>query len=158
MPTQALDRALWLIAAALIAAIIGVVVYKVHPLLRPEPLFSAPLDPGCDLRSGPCIARFPEGGVLRFEILPHQIPVLAPLSLRVETQGLAVQGVEVDFAGVDMNMGFNRVALRALGGGRFAGEGMLPTCVRDRMVWEAQVLLQTPGGLVAAPFRFDTTR
>lgn len=157
MPAQALDRALWLLAAVLVAAIIGVVVYRVQPLLKPEPLFTAPLDPGCDLRSGPCIARFPEGGELRFEILPGQIPVLAPLTLRVETRGLAVQGVEVDFAGVDMNMGFNRVALVALGGGRFTGDGMLPACVRDHMVWEAQVLLQTPAGLVAAPFRFATT-
>jgi hypothetical protein len=33
---------------------------------------------------------------------------------------------------------------------------MLPVCVRDRMTWEARVLLTTPRGLIDAPFRFTT--
>lgn len=152
------DRALWLVLSGLLAAIAGVAIYKLQPLLSPKPVLSAPLDPGCDLRLGPCTARFPEGGELTFEILPNAIPILVPLTLRVAIQGLQAGGVEVDFAGVDMNMGFNRVSLAAVGGGRFEGEGMLPTCVRNRMIWEAKVLLQSPAGLLAAPFRFETTR
>jgi hypothetical protein len=35
---------------------------------------------------------------------------------------------------------------------------MLPVCVRDRMTWEARVLLQFPQRLLAAPFRFETLR
>ena len=158
MTVKGSDRSLWLSALALLAAILGVAVYKALPLLRPEPVLSAPLDPTCDLRSGPCEARFPGGGVLTFEILPRPIPVLAPLSVRVEARGLEPLGAEVDFAGVDMNMGFNRVPLTAAGAGRFEGQGMLPTCVRHRMVWDAKVLLETPAGLLAAPFRFETTR
>jgi hypothetical protein len=84
--------------------------------------------------------------------------VLAPLTLRVEVRGLDPSGVEVDFSGVAMNMGFNRVSLQSAGPGQFEGEGMLPTCVRARMDWEAKVLLQTPSGLLGAPFRFTTTR
>lgn len=152
------DRALWLVLLGLLAAIAGVAIYKLQPLLSPKPVLSAPLDPACDLRLGPCTARFPEGGELTFEILPNAIPILVPLTLRVAIQGLQAGGVEVDFTGVDMNMGFNRVSLASVGGGRFEGEGMLPTCVRDRMTWEAKVLLQSPAGLLAAPFRFDTTR
>lgn len=152
------DRALWLVLLGLLAAIAGVAIYKLQPLLSPKPVLSAPLDPACDLRRGPCTARFPGGGELTFEVVPNAIPILVPLTLRVAIQGLQASGVEVDFAGVDMNMGFNRVSLVAVGGGRFEGEGMLPTCVRDRMTWEAKVLLQSPAGLLAAPFRFDTTR
>lgn len=158
MAMGGLDRVLWLALAGLLAAIAGVAVYKVQPLLNPQPVLSAPLDPACDLRRGPCIAHFPGGGELTFEILPGAIPVLAPLELRVEVQGLEARGVEVDFAGVDMNMGFNRVSLTAVGDGRYAGGGMLPTCVRDRMAWEAKVLVEGPKGLVAAPFRFETSR
>lgn len=158
MTSKGIDRSLWLMVLGLLAVVIGVAVYKALPLLSPEPVLSAPLDPHCDLRSGPCEARFPGGGTLTFEILPRAIPVLVPLSLRVVTQGLEPRGVEVDFAGVDMNMGFNRVSLMAAGGDRFEGEGMLPTCVRQRMDWEAKVLLMTPAGLLAAPFRFETTR
>jgi hypothetical protein len=158
MASAGLNRALWLLILALFGAIAGVAVYKAQPLLNPKPVLAAPLDPDCDLRSGPCRARFPGGGALIFEILPRAIPVLAPLRLRVEAEGLEARAVEVDFAGVDMNMGFNRVHLAPLGDGRYEGEGMLPTCVRDRMDWEAKVLLQTPAGLLAAPFRFATTR
>jgi hypothetical protein len=35
---------------------------------------------------------------------------------------------------------------------------MLPVCVRDRMTWEARVLLHYADGLRAAPFRFDSLR
>jgi hypothetical protein len=74
----------------------------------------------------------------------------------VRTEGVDPDRVEVDFAGVDMNMGFNRVALKPVGQGTFAGTGMLPVCVRARMTWEARVLLHTDAGLLAASFRFDT--
>ncbi len=158
MAMRGFDRALWLVILGLLAAIAGVAVYKAQPLLNPRPVLSAPLDPACDLRLGPCAAHFPGGGELTFEILPNTLPVLAPLTLRVGVKGLETHTAEVDFAGVDMNMGFNRVSLTAVGGSRFEGEGMLPTCVRDRMDWEARVLLQGPAGLRAAPFRFQTTR
>lgn len=151
-------RDLWLIGLGLLATIVGFAIYEAQPLLNPKPALSIPLDPGCDLRSGPCRALVPGGGELSFEILPRTIPVLAPLSLRVVAEGLESHGVEVDFAGVDMNMGFNRVPLKAVGGGLYEGEGLLPICVRNRMAWEAMVLVQTPSGLIAAPFRFETTR
>jgi hypothetical protein len=158
MASKGFNRALWLFVLGLLAAIVGLAIYKAQPLLNPQPVLSAPLDPGCNLRSGPCRAHFPGGGELTFEILPRAIPVLTPLRLRVAAEGLETGGVEVDFAGADMNMGFNRVSLKATGGGLYEGEGMLPTCVRDRMAWEAKVLAQTPSGLIAAPFRFETTR
>jgi hypothetical protein len=158
MAIKGFDRALWLVILGLLAVIAGVAVYKVQPVLNPKPVLSAPLDPACDLRLGPCTAQFPEGGELSFEVLPSTLPVLAPLTLRVAVKGLEARAAEVDFAGVDMNMGFNRAGLTPVGGGRFEGEGMLPTCVRERMTWEARVLVQSPAGLVAAPFRFETSR
>lgn len=157
MTSKAFGWALRLLILALLAVIAGVAIHKARPLLNPEPVLSAPLDPSCDLRLGPCTAIFP-GGQLSFEIQPRSIPVLAPLTLRVEVRGLEPSGVEVDFSGVDMNMGFNRVGLQSAGVGGFEGQGMLPTCVRDRMAWEAKVLVQTPAGLLAAPFRFETIR
>ena len=157
MASKGFGRALWLISLALLAILAGVAIYTARPLLSPEPALSAPLDPACDLRLGPCMASFPKGG-LSLEILPRSIPVMAPLNLRVQLRDLEPSSVEVDFAGVDMNMGFNRVHLEAAGEGGFEGQGMLPTCVRERMAWEAKVLVQTPAGLLAAPFRFETVR
>jgi hypothetical protein len=149
---------LWLILAGLAIGLVATLVYKLWPLLHPPLSQLAALDAGCDLRSSPCEAAFAGGGRIRFGIEPRPIPIAAPLQLRVETAGLEVAAVEVDFAGADMYMGFNRVALPRIEEGRYLGQGMLPVCVRTRMTWEARVLIHTPGGILAAPFRFDTIR
>jgi len=158
MKTAGMNRSLWLALFALLAAVVGAAVYKLQPLLNPQPVLLAQPDPWCDLRSGSCSARFPDGGMLTFEVEPKGIPVLTPLTLRVSVDGIETDAVEVDFAGVDMNMGYNRAALSPVGPGSYQGNGMLPICVRNRMSWEARVLLHGPRGLLAAPFRFETSR
>ena len=118
----------------------------------------APLDSSCDLRAGPCTSPLPGGGSITFSLSPRSIPVMQPLLLEVVVDGIEANGAEVDFQGVDMNMGFNRPRLSAAGGGRFSGQGLLPVCVRDAMEWEARVLIESELGLLAAPFRFVTVK
>lgn len=132
--------------------------YKVWPILHPPLVRIATPDRGCDLRAGPCKAFFPDGGWVSFAIKPRAIPIVTPLWLDVKVSGLDATAVEVDFVGVDMNMGFNRVSLRETQVDRYTGQGMLPVCVRTRMTWEARVLIHTPEGILAAPFQFETTR
>ncbi len=90
--------------------------------------------------------------------------MLRPLRIKVGLDALPMpQRVELDFAGFDMDMGYNRVVLHAgsdPGGDTvsYSGSGMLPICVRDRMTWEARVLIYLPDGILAAPFRFETHR
>ena len=150
---------LWAMIGVLGVAFVVVAVYKAWPILFPRAFEIAPLDPNCDLRKGPCVSKLAGGGEISLSIEPRSLPVVQPLELRVEARGLQTTGVEVDFSGVGMNMGFNRPRLEPAGPpGRFAGAAMLPVCVRARMTWEAKVLVETPGGLVAAPFRFDTVK
>jgi hypothetical protein len=149
-------RMLWILVGLLGLAVAGVALYRVWPLLYPEVVAEAPLDPRCDLRAGSCTGVLPGGGRVRFAIAPRDIPVVKPLRLTVETEGLEVRAVAVDFSGVDMNMGYNRATLQREAPGRFAAQAMLPVCVRARMTWEARVLLRTADGLLAVPFRFDT--
>ena len=149
---------LWIAAGVLFAVVAGVAVYKVWPLLNPRVAEVAPLDPDCDLRAGPCAVRLEDGTRISFAIEPREIPVVQPLTLDVAVEGRDVLGVEVDFTGVDMNMGFNRPRLEPSGAGRYSGGGMLPVCVRGAMEWEARVLVRTDEGLVAAPFRFITVK
>ena len=149
---------LWIAAALLLLALAGVAAYKVLPLLNPEVARIAPLDPQCDLRAGPCSSELPGGGRITFSITPEEIPVVQPLVLDVKLEGIAAAGVEVDFQGVDMNMGFNRPRLVRQGQGHFSGPGMIPVCVRDAMEWEARVLVASDDGLVAAPYRFITVK
>ena len=159
-PVQAL---LWVVATFLAAAVIGVVVYKAWPLLHPVVAERAVLRLDCDLRAMPCTVSFAEGGQVTLDIEPRGIPAVEPLTIDVRLDGLASpERIEVDFSGVDMDMGFNRVALAPVvdadGARRYRGKGMLPVCVRERMTWEARVLLYYPEGLWAAPFRFDSLR
>jgi hypothetical protein len=149
---------LWVVVGLLFAALAGVALYKAYPLLNPTVAVRAPLNPQCSLRAGPCEVVFPDGARVKFSIEPRAIPVVKPLRFEVETQGMEGTAVEIDFQGTDMNMGFNRAKLSAAGEGRFAGDGMLPVCVREAMEWEARVLIDTNAGLMEAPFRFITVQ
>lgn len=170
------NRILWAVVGILAVAVIAVALFKAWPLLYPDISERAPLNAECDLVAGPCGVSFAAGGEVVLDILPRGVPALHPLTITASLVGLpAPQRVEVDFAGVDMDMGFNRIALqpgpqtaagRAAGAGsedarqgeQWSGAGMLPVCVRQRMTWEARVLLHYPQRILAAPYRFDTLR
>ncbi len=148
----------WPWLSVLLAVLIAVAVYRGAARWPADDAQVAPLDPGCDLRAGPCWTRFPTGGGVQLGIEPRSIPILQPLTLTVTTDGLQAGAVEVDFAGTDMDMGFNRVGLEATGENTYRGQALLPLCVRRRMHWEAKVILDTPQGTQIAPFRFETRR
>jgi hypothetical protein len=158
LPARADRRtaALWASLGVMFAGLVAVALYKAWPVLYPEVTVSAAPDPACDLRAGPCTARFPGGGEVRFGIEPRTLPVVAPLRIRAELAGIDAGTVEVDLAGADMNMGYNRIALHQTAAGRYEGKGMLPLCGNRRMRWEAKVMLHTPAGIWVAPFRFET--
>lgn len=148
---------LWWILPGLAAAGLGVtLLLRASLLLHPAPSRLAEPDPGCDLRIGACRARFADGATVTFALEPRRIPVLTPLDLRVRLNGIDAQQVQVDFVGVDMDMGFDRVGLQQQEPGLYVGRATLPVCVRASMEWEARVLVLTAQGLVAAPFRFTT--
>jgi hypothetical protein len=73
----------------------------------------------------------------------------------VEIDGMAAEKVSVDFAGVSMNMGFNRPALERTTSWRFSGQAILPVCVTGRMTWQATVLVESGRQRIAIPFRFE---
>jgi len=118
---------------------------------------TAPLDPSCDLHRGPCQSIFPHGGKVSLSIEPRPIQTLKPLQLRVQTEGIEAKSVQVDFRGVDMNMGYNRPQLKEVAPGEYTGTWVLASCGLERMVWEATVLIETAGYKMAAPFRLETS-
>ncbi len=149
---------LWGLLGLSLMAVCAVAVYRAWPLLFPDIAYDTPADPACDLRAGPCLTTMDKDSSVSFAIEPREIPMVKPLRLEVRLQGLDAGQVEVDFSGVDMNMGFNRFRLEQTGEGVFSGEGMLPVCVWDAMEWEAKVLIMTQQGLRAAAYRFVTVR
>ncbi|MCU7907180.1 MAG: hypothetical protein KZQ76_15360 [Candidatus Thiodiazotropha sp. (ex Epidulcina cf. delphinae)] len=152
------NRLLWMVTGLLLAVVCAVAVYKAWPVLFPEISRSAAVDPDCDLRAGSCVTRLNDGGRVSFSIEPREIPTLKPLRLQVALHGVEADKVEIDFAGVAMNMGFNRVKMERAAEGGFTGNGILPVCVRDAMEWEARVLVSTRQGLLSVPYRFITVR
>jgi hypothetical protein len=146
-----------LVDSAMILALIlvGVVGYKLSPLLLPKADVIVQPDPGCDLHHAPCTAVLPQGGRLSFALTPRPIPVTQPLDVEVKIEGAGADRVAVDFAGVDMSMGFNRTILRAVDMRHHVGQTVLPVCVTGRMLWQATVLVETGRTRIAVPFRFE---
>jgi len=149
---------LWTIGAILGFALLLVVGYKIKVSITPSIVATAPLDTSCDLRKGKCTTVFPTGEKISLSMTPNSIPVLRPLVLNVTIEGIDASNIEVDFIGIDMDMGYNRSKLNKINAGNFKGKVVIPACSHSRMEWEAQVLLHTSSGLIMAPFRFYTLK
>lgn len=144
-----------LIGLELIALVV-VVGYKLSPMLLPKADLVVEPDPACNVQREDCAVRLPDGGTIELSVGTRPIPLVKSFPLEVRTRGIAVDRVEIDFSGVDMEMGFNRPQLAARGDGRFAGEAMLPVCVTGRMLWQATVLLESGAKRIAVPYRFSS--
>jgi hypothetical protein len=134
-------------------ALIGVVTWKLQPRADRALPVSA-----CNLNLQACAMDLPQGGRLEIGLEPRPIPTLRPIRVEMKVDGIEPDTVEIDFAGVSMNMGFNRPRLDAAGGGRYTGEATLPVCVTGVMEWQATVLLHSGTGTISVPFRFEAGR
>lgn len=139
----------------LVLALVVVVGYKLSPLLLAKADVTASV-PDCDLRERACAADLPGGGRLEFSVSPRPVPMAQPLELRATVSGREVAKVEVDFAGMGMDMGLNRPQLAPAGPGVFAGRGSLPVCVTGPMDWRATVYVETARERIAVPFRLTS--
>ena len=143
------------LAIVLALALVAVVGYKLSPLLLPKADLTLEPAAGCDLQHQSCHADVPGGGRIELSISPLPIPVIRPLHVTVTLSDLAAQSVVVDFAGVTMNMGLNRLDLVADGPGRYVGETSIPVCITGRMAWRATVQVETDRQRIAVPFLFE---
>jgi len=149
---------LWIIVAVLGFILLLVVGYKIKDSMSPSVFATGTLDKSCDLRQGKCLSKLPNGAQVSLTITPNSIPILRPLELNVTIDSIKVSAIEVDFVGIDMDMGYNRSKLDKVDQQHFRGKAVIPVCVRSKMEWEARVLLQTDNGLMMAPFRFHTIK
>jgi hypothetical protein len=140
----------------LLIALVVVVGYKLSPLLLPRADVVIQPDPACNLQRQACAVKLPSGGSVELAMATRPIPMVKPFEVQVTTSGFAPGRVEVDFAGIDMNMGLNRPELAAGGDGRFVGQVTLPVCITGAMDWQATVLIETGGERIAIPYRFSS--
>jgi hypothetical protein len=143
------------LAIILALAIVAVVGYKYSPLLLPKADLNLTPVAGCDLQQRACHAEVPGGGRIELSIAPLPIPVIKPMRVTASISGLTANQVDIDFAGVVMNMGLNRQTLNASGDGRFTGEATIPVCITGRMAWRATLVVETDRQRIAVPFLFE---
>lgn len=144
-----------LIGLELIALVV-VIGYKMSPILLPKADLTVLPDPACNLQKQACAATLPSGGTIELSLGAQPVPVVKPFAVQVVAKGVRPARVEVDFAGLDMNMGYNRPELKENGEGRFVGEATLPVCITGQMDWQATVLVEAGSERIAVPFRFAT--
>lgn len=149
----------FLIDAAILVALIaiGAAGYWFSPLLLPASDVAVTVDAGCDLHRQACGATLPGGGRIELSIMPRPIPMVQPLVVEVRVSGIEAGKADIDFAGVGMNMGYNRQPLAPAGDGRFTGSASLPVCITGSMAWQTTVLVEAGRQKISVPFRFEST-
>ncbi|MFO8005018.1 hypothetical protein [Thioalkalivibrio sp.] len=124
-----------------------------------EPAGMAVLGPeDCDLNLQACTAELPSGRQVTLDLQPRPMPALQPLEVRLELTGQDPDWVELDLAGVEMYMGFNRSRLERVGPGSYRGQTVLPVCASEAMTWAATVLPDGAQDRGEVQFRFLTRR
>ena len=146
---------LWLVVA-LIFLLAGVVLQKAGVFLQEDEMSIYASD--CDLRSGLCAFTL-DGQLLQFRIEPKDIQVLKPLEISLkfpENAAKFPESVSVEFEGVNMDMGFNRIFLEPQGENLFKGNGMLPACTSETMFWLVHLKMNHAGVISDVQFRLTT--
>lgn len=146
------------ILIVLALALVAVIGYLASPLLLPKSDVTAALVAGCDLNRGICAATLADGERIELSLSPRPVPVVRPMGIEATLTGFGterIDNVEIDFAGVTMNMGYNRVALAPAGAGRYTGEATIPVCVSGRMTWRATLIVTAGRRTISVPFPFD---
>lgn len=137
-------------------ALVLVVGYKLSPLLLPVSDVTVQPDPACDLQRQACAVDLPGGGKIELTMQTRPVPMVKPFGVQVVASGFAPARVEVDFAGIDMNMGLNRPQLIAGKDGIFTGEVSLPVCITGLMDWQITLLVERGQERIAIPYRLST--
>lgn len=137
----------------LLIALVLVVGYKLSPLLLPVSDVTVQPDPACDLQRQACAVDLPGGGKIELAMQTRPVPMVKPFTVQATASGFVAQRVDIDFAGVDMNMGLNRPQLMAGKDGVFTGEVSLPVCITGQMDWQVTLLVERAAERIAIPFR-----
>ena len=142
----------------LLIALVVVIGYKLSPILLPKTDVSVFPDASCDLQREACSVGLPGGGRVALSMATRPIPMVKPFQVEVKVTGAEAKQVEVDFTGIDMNMGLNRPVLHRQSDGLYAAEVTLPVCITGLMDWQVTVLLEIGSQHIAIPYRFSSGR
>ena len=144
------------IIGLLLIALVMVVGYKLSPLLMPHSDLTVLPDPACDLQRQSCSVKLADGAQIELSMGTRPVPMVKPFVVNVRVAGFEPRRVEVDFAGVDMNMGLIRPELASNGSAVYSAEVSLPVCITGQMDWQVTLLVERANERLAIPFRLSS--
>jgi len=106
----------------------------------------------CDIQNGSCIKPL-QSAQVTLDIYPKPVKAMQDLTFRITVTG-STPGADpyIDLGMPGMNMGPNRVALKAVDTGVYEGAGVIVRCPSGRRIWYARVSVP---GLGQVDFTFD---
>ncbi len=108
----------------------------------------------CDFTKGPCKAVRKAQQII-FAIEAGTTSSFVPLDFRVQLVGFAANSVAIDFQGVDMFMGINKLDLKRQADGSYIGTRTLPGHVNQSMLWRAKIYIHQGDAVAAGWFDFE---
>ena len=106
----------------------------------------------CDIQNTACTKAL-QSAKVTLDIQPKPVKAMKDLHFRVTVSGADPVGEPyIDLGMPGMKMGPNRVRLKPLGAGVYAGTGVIVRCPSGRRIWYARV---TVPGLGQVDFTFD---
>ncbi len=112
----------------------------------------------CDLQHSACQAQDNAGHAVSLQLTPNPIPLMKPITVTLQTQGITAVQVSMQVVGTNMDMGFQPVTFQPMTGTENAWQGqlILPICTNTQMQWQARVRVQDEQGAWTAHFPFIT--
>jgi hypothetical protein len=106
----------------------------------------------CDIQHSACVMHL-SGCTVTFDIHPKPVKAMADLTFKVSlSEEHTGSEPYIDLGMPGMDMGPNRVILKASGDGSYEGKGIIVRCPSGRTVWCAKVTIPGKG---VAEFIFD---
>ncbi|MEY4591957.1 MAG: hypothetical protein RIR18_852 [Pseudomonadota bacterium] len=137
-------------------ALILIGAYQFLPLLLPQTDETVLPDPGCNLQQQTCTVTLSDGTKVALTMGTQPVPMITPFIVSVKADGFVPKRLEVDFTGVDMNMGLNRPTLVLQTDGAYSTEASLPVCISGQMDWLVTLFVERGRLRTAIPFRLTS--
>lgn len=144
-----------ILAVLLIASFFFIDQEKMYKWFAGETHFSESINP-CDLHMSACTTTLTDGNSVTFSIEPKTIPLMKPLTFRVQTFGIEDEEIDLSIYATNMNMGLHTFTMKKVSNGLYEAKGILPTCIVGNMIWRAEVVLNRPTQSIGAAYTFKT--
>jgi hypothetical protein len=139
---------------------LGSFIYKEYSFLfgarNSKELFEKVDRLSCDPNKGQCSFNSTVLGSGYILFKPFPIVLNKKHKLIVKTQYKADR-LEADFLGLDIDMGYNRVLLE-FKDSFYQANVFLPTCAKERMLWQLSILATDDDKKYATVFKFETVK